>query len=239
MLGADHAPRKPHGRPCQNPAVRVRFGEFVFDSATRELQGRGGPCPLSPKGFECLGALLERRPQVVRRAELQDRLWPKTFVAETSLRRVVAEIRAALGDDERHPRFIRTVRGFGYAFCGNAEEERAGRPASEATAAACRLEWGKREIPLHEGENILGRTEDAVVWIDSSNVSRRHARILVSGGKATIEDLGSKNGTSVSGRRIDGPTPLEGGDQIELGPVLMTFRAFHTTGATDTQRSRR
>ena len=159
-------------------------------------------------------------------------------MADTSLRRVIAEIRAALGDDERRPRFIRTVRCFGYAFCGAVEEEGA-RPRAAEGNAACRLEWGKREIPLREGENVLGRTDDAVAWIDSPRVSRRHARIVVSGGKAMIEDLGSKNGTSVSGRRIDRPTPLEGGDQIELGPVLMTFRAFQATGATETQRSRR
>ncbi len=219
--------------------MRARFAEFVFDSGTRELRGRGGPCPLSPKAFACLGALLERRPQAVPRAQLQDRLWPKTFVADTSLRRVIAEIRAALGDDERRPRFVRTVRGFGYAFCGVAEEEGSAGPPPAAEAAACRLEWGKREIPLREGENILGRTDDAVAWIDSPRVSRRHARIIVSDGSATIEDLGSKNGTSVSGRRIDRPTPLEGGDQVELGPVLMTFRAFHSTGSTETQRSRR
>ena len=169
---------------------------------------------------------------------LQDRLWPKTFVADTSLRRVIAEIRAALGDDERQPRFIRTVRGFGYAFCGAVEAESTGAGAGEGNAA-CRLEWGKREIPLHEGENIIGRTDDAVAWIDSSRVSRRHARIVVSGGKATIEDLGSKNGTSVSGRRIDRPTPLEGGDQIEVGSILMSVRVFTPPAPAETQRSRR
>jgi DNA-binding winged helix-turn-helix (wHTH) protein len=218
--------------------VSVRFGEFVFDPGSRELRGRAGACRLPPKAFECLRLLLERRPQVVPRAQLQDRLWPKTFVADTSLRRVIAEIRAALGDHERQPRFIRTVRGFGYAFCGAAEEEGESRPAA-AGAAACRLEWGDREIPLREGENIIGRTDDAVAWIDSARVSRRHARIVVAGGKASIEDLGSKNGTSVSGRRIDRPTPLEGGDQIELGSVLMTFRVFRATGSTETRRSRR
>src|SRR5438876_1894588 len=134
--------------------VGVRFGEFVFDSGSRELRGRGGPCRLSPKAFECLTALLERRPQAVTRAQLQDRLWPKTFVADTSLRRVITEIRAALGDDERRPRFIRTVRGFGYAFCAAVEGESAGERAAEGNAA-CRLEWGKREIPLREGENII------------------------------------------------------------------------------------
>jgi DNA-binding winged helix-turn-helix (wHTH) protein len=218
--------------------VRARFAEFVFDSGNRELLRADEPCCLSPKAFECLGALLERRPQAVPRAQLQDRLWPKTFVADTSLRRVIAEIRAALRDDERRPRFIRTVRGFGYAFCGVAEEEGAGRLAAPSTTA-CRLEWGKREIQLREGENILGRTDDAVAWIDSPRVSRRHARIIVLGGTATIEDLGSKNGTSVSGRRIDRPTLLAAGDEIALGPVLMTFRAFRATGSTDTERSRK
>jgi DNA-binding winged helix-turn-helix (wHTH) protein len=222
------------GDVSESERVRVRFAEFVFDSATRELRGREGACPLSPKAFECLRALIEQKPAAVSRAELHDRLWPKAFVADTSLRRVIAEVRAALGDDEAHPRFVRTARGFGYAFCAAAEEDGAG-PAP--FSAACRLEWGKREIPLSEGANILGRTDDAVAWIDSPRVSRRHARIIVSGGRATIEDLGSKNGTVVSGRRIDGPTPLEGGDQIELGPVMMTFRVFRHAGSTETHRS--
>jgi DNA-binding winged helix-turn-helix (wHTH) protein len=217
--------------------VRVRFGEFVFDAGSRELLGPDGPCALSPKAFECLCALLERRPEAVPRAQLQDRLWPKTFVADTSLRRVITEIRAALGDDEDQPRFVRTVRRFGYAFCGAAEEEAAAKRVIEGSSA-CRLEWGRREIALHEGENVLGRTHDAVAWIDSPSVSRRHARIVVSGGSATIEDLGSKNGTSVSGRQIDGPTPLEGGDQIELGSVMMIFRVFRAAGSTETKRSR-
>lgn len=216
--------------------MRVRFAEFVFDSGSRELLGQGGSCRLSPKAFECLLALLERRPRAASRGELHDRLWPEVFVADTSLRRVIAEIRSALGDDERRPRFIRTVRGFGYAFCGAAGEERVAQRASEGMTA-CRLEWSKREIPLREGENILGRTDDAVAWIDSPRVSRRHARIVVSAGQATIEDLHSKNGTSVSGRRIDRPTLLASGDQIELGPVRMTFRTFHATGSTETHRS--
>jgi DNA-binding winged helix-turn-helix (wHTH) protein len=218
-------------------AVQVRFGEFSLDAGSRELRGPEGPIPLSPKAYAGLLALLERRPDVVSRQDLQDRLWPKTFVAETSLRRVIAELRAALGDDEGQPRFIRNVRGFGYAFCGEAEEAGAARRNVESSIA-CRLEWGRREIALREGENLLGRTQDAVAWIDSSSVSRRHARIVVAEGKVTIEDLGSKNGTSVSGRRIDAPTVLEGGDQIELGSVRMTYRVFHARGSTETRRCR-
>jgi DNA-binding winged helix-turn-helix (wHTH) protein len=187
--------------------VRVRFGEFSFDAGSRELRGPKGPIPLSPKAFAGLLALLERRPNAVSRAELQDRLWPKTFVAETSLRRTIAELRAALGDDEARPRFIRNVRGFGYAFCGDAEEAGTGR-RDAASSIVCRLEWGRREIALHEGENLLGRTEDAVAWIDSASVSRRHARIVVTPARVTLEDLGSRNGTSVNGRRLDRSTEL-------------------------------
>jgi DNA-binding winged helix-turn-helix (wHTH) protein len=217
--------------------MRLQFANFVFDSRSRELTGPSGACHLSPKAFDCLEALLERRPEAVPRARLHDRLWPKTFVGETSLRRVIAELRAALGDEKRQPRFIRNVRGFGYAFCGAAEP--AATQGDTNPSTACRLEWGRREVALHEGENILGRTHDAVVWIDSSTVSRRHARIIVSDGKATIEDLGSKNGTTVSGRLVEGPTLLEGGDQIELGSVSMTFRVFRSGGSTETKRSAR
>jgi len=217
--------------------VRVRFGEFTFDTGSRELRGPGGPIPLSPKAFAGLLALIERRPDAVSRAELQDRLWPRTFVADTSLRRVIAELRAALGDDEDRPLFIRNVRGFGYAFCAEAEDAASGRRSVESSFA-CRLEWGRREIALRDGENLLGRTDDSVAWIDSASVSRRHARIVVAEGRATIEDLGSKNGTFVSGRRIDRPTVLGGGDQIELGSVRMTFRVFHERGSTETRRSR-
>jgi pSer/pThr/pTyr-binding forkhead associated (FHA) protein len=48
-----------------------------------------------------------------------------------------------------------------------------------------------RQIPLFAGENIVGRDPKARVWLDSPSVSRQHARILVDGDRATLEDLGS------------------------------------------------
>jgi DNA-binding winged helix-turn-helix (wHTH) protein len=215
--------------------VRLRFSEFVLDADRRQLFRRGEELRLGPKAYELLDLLIRSNPRAVAKSQIRRRLWPDVSVGAGTLGVLMTELRAALGDDAKEPRFIRTVRGFGYAFCGAAEEEGAGRHAAAGTTA-CRLEWDKREIPLREGENILGRTDDAVAWIDSPRVSRRHARIIVSGGTATIEDLGSKNGTSVSGRRIDRPTLLAAGDEIALGPVLMTFRAFRATGSTDTER---
>ena len=81
---------------------------------------------------------------------------------------------------------------------------------------------------------MLGRTDDGVVWLESPTVSRRHARILVTGGQAILEDLGSKNGTFVRGRRITAPTVLADGDDFRVGRVLLTLRAVQPDQATET-----
>jgi pSer/pThr/pTyr-binding forkhead associated (FHA) protein len=73
-----------------------------------------------------------------------------------------------------------------------------------------------------------------VVWIDSSAVSRHHAVIRIENGAATIEDLGSKNGTRVGKELIETVTALHDGDEIRLGTVLLVFRAFPAAGSTQT-----
>lgn len=92
------------------------FGDFVLNLDTRELARAGTPVSLSPKAFQLLAILVESRPNALSRAELQDRLWPGTFVVEKNLTNLMSEIREALGDDPAHPRFIRTLHRFGYAF---------------------------------------------------------------------------------------------------------------------------
>ena len=69
----------------------------------------------------------------------------------------------------------------------------------------------------------MGRDRDCAVCIDSGTVSRRHAKIVVTNGVATIEDLGSKNGTSVDGRKVKTSVALEEGAQVRVGSVVMTY----------------
>lgn len=217
--------------------LRVRFGEWTFDGESRELRGLKGVAHLSPKAFELLGVLLESRPRACSKAELHDRLWAKTFVSDSNLARLVKEIRKALGDPVRRPAFLRTVHAYGYAFCGEAVElARAGSPAGRDPT--CCLICGPRQHPLAEGENILGRASEAWAWADASTVSRRHARILLSGEEATIEDLGSKNGTYLHGKRLGSPAALADGDEIRLGSIPMTFRVLFTSDSTDTYAAR-
>src|SRR5207248_8933473 len=96
------------------------------------------------------------------------------------------------------------------------------------------LIWETRQVALAQGDNIVGRGVDASVWIDAPGVSRHHARIVVRRGEAMLEDLGSKNGTYVGGRRVTGPHRLADGDQVRLGSVVMTFRIPRVPGVTET-----
>jgi DNA-binding winged helix-turn-helix (wHTH) protein len=213
--------------------VRILFGEFAFDRDRRQLLRGGEEVRIGPKAFELLDLLLARRPRAVAKAHVRDALWPRTNVADSNLTSLLTELRSALADDARRPRFVRTVRSFGYAFCGSATEavEETGRRVSPR--AHLRLVHQGREVPLRPGENVLGRCDEAVAWMDSPSVSRRHARIVVSGHEATLEDLGSRNGTYLRGRKIDAPAALADGDEIRIGRAFLTFRSIPDAASTE------
>jgi hypothetical protein len=97
-------------------------------------------------------------------------------------------------------------------------EERA--PAQRETALL--LLDGKRLIVGPTGVT-LGRSSRSDVVLDDANVSRQHAELRPRGGSWVLTDLGSTNGSSVNGRRIDAPTVVKPGDEIELGTLVMTF----------------
>jgi hypothetical protein len=144
----------------------------------------------------------------------------------------VAEVRAALDEDPKRPRFLRTVHGVGFAFCGPATES---GPRVRAGRTVYRLVLEDREIVLRPGENVLGRVEEGVVWLESPSVSRRHARILIAEDEVVLEDLASKNGTFVRGERISVPTRIADGDEFRVGRVSMRLRAGQADQSTRTE----
>lgn len=213
----------------------IRFGPFTLDLDTRQLLQERREIHLSPKAFELLVTLVSDRPKVLSKAVLQQRLWPETFVAEANLSNLVAEVREALGDKARAPRFIRTAHGFGYAFCGDATNlPNATEPGSDRPR--CWLEWGRRRFPLTVGEHIIGRDPDLEVSLDASTVSRRHARVMVTPESTVLEDFGSKNGTFRGSERVTSPIQLADGDAIYIGSLLITFHAPAPLGSTETKR---
>lgn len=216
---------------------RVSFGPFVLDHDTRELRRSGKPVQLSPKAFQMLQILVFEAPKALSKSDLQDRLWPDTYVVEKNLANLAAEIRDALGDDATRPQFLRTVPRFGYAFRETAP--RADAPARSGTPARFRLVWVEGQMSLPDGEYTIGRDPDVELFFDSPNVSRRHAVIRINGCDAAVEDLGSKNGTFVGDSRIDGSTSLSPDNTIRIGSVHLTLKSVRAVRSTKTELPRR
>lgn len=139
-------------------------------------------------------------------------------------------MRRALGRDGA--KAVRTVHGFGYAFEAEATEEKSRRgPVS----IAAHLTWNRRTLVLVDGENVIGRDPDVEVRIEAPGVSRRHARILVEGGRFVLDDLESKNGTYLRGERLSSSAELVDGDDLRLGQTLLVFRVLGAAAPTATE----
>jgi DNA-binding winged helix-turn-helix (wHTH) protein len=204
--------------------VRVVFGACEFDSLRHLLRHHGRETPLSPRAFQLLEILIDRRPEVVSKNELLEQLWPGVFVSDAGLHNLVAELRAAIGDTPQASRFIRTVPRCGYAFHGDAQPASAIEVPTSLRAGRARLVTKRHDWWLSRGVNLVGRDPECRVSIDAPSVSRRHARIVLTDDAATVEDLDSKNGTFVNGHRITGVTALEDGCQIRIGSVRCVYR---------------
>ena len=81
----------------------------------------------------------------------------------------------------------------------------------------------------------MGRDPRAQVWLDSTGVSRQHARITIDGDRVTLEDLKSKNGTRVGDRLVTAAVPLVDGDMIRFGSIAVTFRVWADGEMTATE----
>ena len=90
----------------------------------------------------------------------------------------------------------------------------------QATAV---LLLGDRRMIVGSGGATLGRSRQCDIVVDDPNVSRTHAELRPRGGSWVLTDLGSTNGSSVNGRRVDAPTVVKPGDEIELGTAAMRF----------------
>jgi DNA-binding winged helix-turn-helix (wHTH) protein len=200
--------------------MRLRFADCVLDLRARQLTRQGKVVPLEPKVYDLLEALIQRRPAVVTNNELDELLWPRVYVARTSLTRLVSELRAALGDTPHDSHIVRTVYKTGYAFCA----EVTGEPVPAPAPVTIELVWKKQFFPLTDGEHLAGRDAECSLVIDGSTVSRTHARITVLAGLATVEDLGSTNGTFVNGRQVREATRLAPGDELSLGSEALQVR---------------
>jgi DNA-binding winged helix-turn-helix (wHTH) protein len=205
-----------------------RFEDCALDTSRRELIRAGKVMKLSPRAFEALETLLKSYPSAVSKQHLYAALWPNTFVNLTTLNNVIAEIRSAIGD--RSKRLVVTKHRFGYVIGVPVIEQMTTRPIRSRFTLAI----GGETIVLREGENLVGRTSDAVVLLDLPPISRHHALIRVSGDRVAVEDMQSKNGTFVDGERVRESRELHDRATICFGSICGVFRAIEAGGTTAT-----
>ena len=231
------------------------LGDWRVEPAANALTRAGEEIHLEPKAMAVLVCLVEHAGRVVTRRTLVDRVWATDFIADSTLTHTVADIRRALGDDSRSPRFIETIPKNGYRLIAHPSEivarvdpsSMARRPlvvvagdgvhlAEQASYMPCEhvLHLGNREVSLVRETVIFGRDGGVDIQILNPEASRRHARLDIEPDGVFLEDLGSKNGTQVNFREFAGRYELATGDVIEVGTITMTYRCL-SDALTQTQ----
>jgi DNA-binding winged helix-turn-helix (wHTH) protein len=233
------------------PAVTrmFRFADFELDLAAYALRHRGESVKLEKIPMELLILMVEHAGTLIERSEIKSRLWgAEVFVEhDAAINTAIRKIRHALGDDAARPHFVETVVGKGYKFIAPLESVtgrlQLGEPAVEDRAqplarqprrpfARYSITVGKQEFILNSGETLLGRDPAAGVYVEHPSVSRRHARISIEADQAILQDSGSRNGTFLNGRRVDGLAKIHHNDIIALGPITLVFHVTRTPAST-------
>ncbi len=112
-----------------------RFDQYVLDPLNRRLTANGEHCPLEPKSFRLLEFLIENRDRAVPKEEIFSVVWEGVAVSDNALTRAIAQVRKALDDDPKEPRYIETIPTVGYRFTGHLIERPVRRfPAHWAAA---------------------------------------------------------------------------------------------------------
>ena len=202
-----------------------QVGEWLVEPDLDRISRGSEQYGLRPRVTELLVCLADRAGELATKQHLIDNVWHTEFVTVNALTQLIAELRSALGDDAKKPRYVETIPRRGYRLIAPTTFFRPpiGTQVGEVSAFMLVDDDGN-ELWLKEGENLIGRSPDAAVRIDTSKVSRRHARILIEGVTATLEDLGSKNGTFLRGRRLEQAARIEDADEIRIGANLALFR---------------
>ncbi len=208
--------------------VTYRFGPFRLVLDQRLLERDGTPVALTAKAFDLLAALVQQRTRALSKDELLALVWPGSVVEEGNLSQQVFVLRRTLADAGE---CVATVPRHGYRFVAPVIEEHENHSPWVATSPHS-LVWDERQFPLREGFTVIGRADDADLKILLPSISRHHARVVVRGLAATIEDLGSRHGTWRGSTSVGGPVPLAGGDEIRLGTALLVYQVVMPADTT-------
>lgn len=232
-------PREPEETPEPDGADLV-IGEWTVRRDLNELRRHDRQVRLEPRAMNLLVYLAGRAGRVTSKQEILEAVWKGVFVSDSALTRTIADLRRSLGDDAKDPRYLETISKRGYRLLAPVSGRGAAGPVPEAASREapdpgprvylCR---GTENHPLGRGEYLIGRDPECFVSIPSTTVSRRHARLSIGASRASIDDLGSRNGTFVNGQRVTSERRLRNGDVIAVGPETLVYRVFDPSESTE------
>jgi Tol biopolymer transport system component/DNA-binding winged helix-turn-helix (wHTH) protein len=148
---------------------RHRFGNVVVDSSNLRVTVDGEPRALEPKSFRLLQFLIENRGRVVSKEEILQAVWAGSFVSDNALTRAIAQVRKAIGDDPKEPRYIETIPTVGYRFTAATtveESVREVRIPTPCTPAPARTK--RSRLAVVGGALVLVAIAAFLVWRSST-----------------------------------------------------------------------
>src|SRR5262245_45709911 len=174
------------------------FGDgYGLDTVNERLLRADVVIPLRPKTFGVLRYLVEHAGQLVRKSDLLDAVWPDTAVGEAVLKGCIREIREALGDDAKVPRFVVTAHRRGYQFTARVSTSTEFTPPDRPSTAHIfgrdeQLDWlrerlnralaADRQVAFVAGEPGIGKTTLVDAFVEraagSANLRVAHGRCL-------------------------------------------------------------
>jgi DNA-binding winged helix-turn-helix (wHTH) protein len=215
----------PKGLESRGTAEKAfTIGEWHVEPDFNLIKNGNSEVHLEIKVMELLVYLAHQGDRLVTRSELIDGVWGTEFICDNTLTHAVSQLRTALGDNPKDPSFIQTIHRRGYRLVAEVVDLEGRGTGDIGHPSQFRILTPTREIQLREGANLMGRAPGVTVRVDSIWVSRQHARVQVGLDDATIEDLGSCNGTYLNGERVAGPATLISGDIISLGKLTDRLR---------------
>ena len=172
-----------------SPAAQILFPPFHLDLANERLLQDQQIISLKPKAFAILRYLVENPGRLVTKEELLGVIWGQVCVSKVILRGYIRELRQALTDNPKEPRFIETVHGRGYRFMGPVSSRQKGlSSALQPVAESLQLPTANRQSPTA----MVGRETELAqlhAWLEKALQGERQL-VFVTGepgiGKTTV-----------------------------------------------------
>ncbi len=210
--------------PCIYEFGELR--EFRVEATKRVLLHNGEPAPLTPKVFDTLLHLVERRGILVEKDDLMRAIWPNTVVEENNLSQNIAALRRALQDRRGENRYILTVPGRGYRFVADVAivDDVVPDPPSRATLAVLPFE----NLSADPGREYLadGLTEETIAALGQVDPGR----LGVIGRTSVMPYKRTKSTVAEIGRELQVSYLVEGSLRAEGGRLRITAKLVRVRG---------